>query len=92
MAITQKHPKPPKNKPRGVGGVFGYFSFGGGFLLSMTQIQILDLRLGLANFLLGWFTKKAPHKSPKYSVFPTLFGTNMGLVGGFFGGPIQMEN
>jgi len=36
--------------------------------------------------------KKGPHKSPKYSVFPALFEENMGLVGAFFGGPIQMEN
>ena len=46
----------------------------------------------MANFHLGWLTKKGPHNTPKYSVFPALLEKHMGLVGAFFGGPIQMEN
>ena len=49
-------------------------------------------RAGLANFHLGWFTKKAPHKSPKYSVFPTSYDSFLGLARGLFWGPTQVEN
>ena len=39
----------------------------------------------LINFHLGWFTKKAPHKSPKNSVFPLFYERFWDLWGAFFG-------
>ena len=37
----------------------------------------------MANFHLGWLTKKGPHKSPKYNVFPALFEKTWDLWGAF---------